>query len=75
MHYYNGVRTLLSLNKDARRYRELFKLWGAFSRYPFSVEYTISTFRLDFQQGQGARASLERRIACPGRTKVSSKRL
>src|ERR1700730_10151515 len=31
-----------------RRYRGLFRLSGAFSRYPFSADYTISMLGFDF---------------------------
>jgi hypothetical protein len=40
------------------RYRGPFRLSGAFSRYPFSADYTISMFGIDFRQGQ-ARSSYE----------------
>ena len=51
MHYYNGARTHLSLNKMCR-YRGLFRPSGAFSRHPCSADYTIPMFGFDFRQGQ-----------------------
>jgi hypothetical protein len=51
MKYYNGARTHLSLNKDAR-YHELFRPSGAFCQRQFLADYTTNMFGFDFRQGQ-----------------------
>jgi hypothetical protein len=38
-----------------RRYDEMFRLPGAFSRHKFSADYTISIFGFDFPTGTGVK--------------------
>jgi hypothetical protein len=48
MHYYNGTRTHLFLNKDAPVPRAV----QVARRHQFSADYTISMFGFNFRQGQ-----------------------
>ena len=55
------ARGHIYLRTSIRRCRGLFRLSGAFSRRPFSADYTIIMFEFDFRQEQPLSGATDRK--------------